>query len=66
MWTAWLRRLWAMTRRSASIMVGLLPGPKPGEPPPPNVDGVHDADADRRLRELDLARKGKDGHGGFG
>ncbi len=51
-------------RRIASSIGGLLPGPPPLEPRPPDVDGRRDTGGDDDIAVLEAKMQAKDGHGG--
>ena len=53
-----------LLRRIAASIGDLLPGPPPADPPPPNIDGRHDAGDAEDLAALEVKVQAKDGHGG--
>ncbi len=53
-----------LLRRIATSIGDLLPSPPPADPPPPDIDGRHDAGAAEDLTAIKVESKAKGGHGG--
>ncbi len=57
----------ALTRLLHRIATGigdLLPSPPPADPPPPDIDGRHDAGEADDLTAFEVELQAKGGHGG--
>ncbi len=53
-----------LVHRIATGIGDLLPSPPPADPPPPGVDGRHDAGEAEALTAIEVEVKAKGGHGG--